>query len=171
MDLDKLVQEAPLPVMPVPQVNVSLVKTLENGDHRKHVETRCRATTRSPNAGNPRVEGNPSDVIGCSVSGGRRSIGRRARPRPMEPGRGRSRADGGLRGSARSGRTRRIVLACGLLLIFGMLMIWLPRLGSIFVRGLMVARKSLPLGVLRLLVLGVYLPAPECHLGRSCRKG
>ena len=28
-DLDKLMQEAPLPVMPVPQVNVSLVQTLE----------------------------------------------------------------------------------------------------------------------------------------------
>ena len=28
-DLDRLMQEAPLPVMPVPQVNVSLVKTLE----------------------------------------------------------------------------------------------------------------------------------------------
>ena len=29
MDLDKIMQEAPLPVMPVPQVNVSLVETLE----------------------------------------------------------------------------------------------------------------------------------------------
>ena len=28
-DLDKLIQEAPLPVMPVPQVNMSLVKSLE----------------------------------------------------------------------------------------------------------------------------------------------
>ena len=29
MDLNKVMQEAPLPVMPVPQVNVSLVKSLE----------------------------------------------------------------------------------------------------------------------------------------------
>ena len=28
-DLDLLLQEAPLPVMPVPQVNVSLVRTLK----------------------------------------------------------------------------------------------------------------------------------------------
>ena len=39
-DLEMLMQEAPLPVVPVPQVNVRLVKTLEalTRDHRTSVE-------------------------------------------------------------------------------------------------------------------------------------
>ena len=77
MDLDKFMQEAPLPVMPVPQVNVSLVKSLEalTKNYRKHVESRCRATTISPHTRNPGVEGNLSDLIGDRVSGGERSFG------------------------------------------------------------------------------------------------
>ena len=55
-DLDKFMQEAPLPVVPVPQVDVSLVETLESltGIVEKHVEPRRRATTRSLDTGNPR---------------------------------------------------------------------------------------------------------------------
>ena len=75
-DLDKLMQEAPLPVMPVPQVNVSLDKTLEvlTGIHRKYVENRRRATTRQPGSRNPGVEGNPPDMFGYPVSGGWRTL-------------------------------------------------------------------------------------------------
>ena len=73
MDLDKLIQEAPLPVMPVPQVQCKLGQNFGSFDrhYRKHVETRRRATTRSPDTGNPGVEGNPSGLFGIlSQEGG-----------------------------------------------------------------------------------------------------
>ena len=51
-------KEAPLPIMPVPQVYVSLVTNLGSFDkhHRQHVEPRRRAATRSPDTGYPKVE-------------------------------------------------------------------------------------------------------------------
>ena len=74
MDLDKLMQEAPLPGKPVPQVNVSLVKTSE-ALTGKHVEPRRRATAGAPGTGDPGVESIDSDLFGPSGPGGRCCIG------------------------------------------------------------------------------------------------
>ena len=38
-----------------------------DGDHRKHVEPRCRATTRPPDSRIQGVESNPPDFFGDSV--------------------------------------------------------------------------------------------------------
>ena len=91
--LDKLMQEAPLPVMPVPQVNMNQVKSLEALTNmiEKHVEFRVRPTTRPTDSCNPRVAGNSAHEGGCSF--GSRG-GRRAGPRALGPGRGRCRGDG-----------------------------------------------------------------------------
>ena len=77
-DLEKLMQEAPLPVMPVPKVNVRLVETLE------------ALTGHIENMWNPDAGQAPDHLIlaiqesrqipqtfGPSVSGGRRSLGSR----------------------------------------------------------------------------------------------
>ena len=76
--------------------------------YRKHVESRGRTTTRPTGSRNPRVEGNSSDLTIDPVPGRRRSHGgrdgRRAGPRALGPGRGRSRRDGRLRGGARCRR-------------------------------------------------------------------
>ena len=67
-DLDKLMQEAPLTAMPVPQVNMSLVKTLEaltgiiENMWNPDAGPRRRATTRSSDAGDPGVEANPPEL-------------------------------------------------------------------------------------------------------------
>ena len=53
-----------------------------------------------------------------------------------------------------------MMLASGLLLIFEMLKIWLPRLGSILLCGLKLAGNSIPLGGLQVAGAGMYLPAP-----------
>ena len=105
LDLHKLMQEAPLPVIPAPQVNVNLVKSLEalTGLVEKKVESGGRTTTRPTDSRSPRVKGNSSDLISDPVPGRRRSCGGRDGRRPR-PGRGRSRRDGRLRGGARSRR-------------------------------------------------------------------
>ena len=88
-------QEAPLSVMPVPQVNIL---GSFNGTHRKRVESRGRTTTRPTDSCNPRVECNSSDLISNLVREGRRSFGRRIRrrtgSRAVGSGRRRSQGDG-----------------------------------------------------------------------------
>ena len=82
---DKLMQEAPLPVMPVPQVNVSLVKTVE-------ALTGIVENMWNSDAGQP-----PEHLIHATQESRAISFGRRtgcwAGSRTLELGRGRNRAE------------------------------------------------------------------------------
>ena len=71
MDPDELIQEAPLPVKPAPQVNVSLVKSLEalTGLIENMWNPEAGATTRSPDTGNAGVILQTSSVV-LSQKGG-----------------------------------------------------------------------------------------------------
>ena len=71
MDPDELIQEAPLPVKPAPQVNVSLVKILEalTGLIENMWNPEAGATTRSPDTGNAGVILQTSSVL-LSQKGG-----------------------------------------------------------------------------------------------------
>ena len=72
LDLHKLMQEAPLPVMPTPQVNVSLVKSsvalTELIENMWNLEG--QTTTRPSDSCNPRVEGNSPHFISDHVQEG-----------------------------------------------------------------------------------------------------
>ena len=94
-DLEMLMQEAPLQVMPVPPGEI--LGSFDR-NHRKSVEPGCRTTTRQLGPRNPGVEADPPDPFGYPVPGGWCSLGCRVGRRTG------SRGDGGLRGGTCSRR-------------------------------------------------------------------